>query len=273
MDKLVKGDQQIEVYNVDYALTANEVKARSQLIQQVMDAIMKVETHYGTIPGTNKPTLYKAGADQLGVTFKMAPSYIVEDLSHSDAIRYRIICNLNHHDGTFLGSGVGEASTDEDKYKWRLSLKEEWDETPSDRKRVKWKKGYNKPNERIEQIRTEPADLANTILKMAKKRAHIDATLTATGASDIFAQDLEDGPANVDEVKPKGTEVGKKANAAQIGRLHTIRSKKGVSKEHLEENLKKKFDYTDSIKADLMPITIYNQVCEGLEKMDDKESK
>jgi hypothetical protein len=37
-----------------------------------------------------------------------------------------------------------------------------------------------------------PADVANTILKMAKKRAQIDMTLTATAASDVFEQDLED---------------------------------------------------------------------------------
>jgi hypothetical protein len=34
------------------------------------------------------------------------------------------------------------------------------------------------------------ADVYNTVLKMAKKRAHIDATLTATGAADMFTQDL-----------------------------------------------------------------------------------
>jgi hypothetical protein len=43
--------------------------------------------------------------------------------------------------------------------------------------------------------RMENADLAdtyNTVLKMAKKRTLVDATLTATAASDIFNQDLED---------------------------------------------------------------------------------
>ncbi|MGA9670643.1 MAG: hypothetical protein WBQ94_15640 [Terracidiphilus sp.] len=44
------------------------------------------------------------------------------------------------------------------------------------------------------QVRQEPADLANTILKMAKKRSQIDATLTVTGASSMFEQDLEDLP-------------------------------------------------------------------------------
>ena len=43
-----------------------------------------------------------------------------------------------------------------------------------------------------QQIRSSPADVANTILKMATKRALIALTLVSLGASDIFAQDLED---------------------------------------------------------------------------------
>jgi hypothetical protein len=38
----------------------------------------------------------------------------------------------------------------------------------------------------------DAANIANTILKMAKKRALVDATLSATRASGIFTQDLED---------------------------------------------------------------------------------
>ena len=40
-----------------------------------------------------------------------------------------------------------------------------------------------------------PVDSFNTVLKMAKKRALVDAVLTATAASDLFVQDLEDTPA------------------------------------------------------------------------------
>ena len=46
----------------------------------------------------------------------------------------------------------------------------------------------------MQQVRTNPADIANTVLKMAKKRAQIDLTLTATAASDCFTQDVEDLP-------------------------------------------------------------------------------
>jgi hypothetical protein len=41
-------------------------------------------------------------------------------------------------------------------------------------------------------LNSDPADLKNTIMKMAKKRAKIDATLAATGSSGIFTQDMED---------------------------------------------------------------------------------
>ena len=47
-----------------------------------------------------------------------------------------------------------------------------------------------------------PADNYNTVLKMAKKRALVDAVLTATAASDIFTQDLEDITANIAAVTP-----------------------------------------------------------------------
>jgi hypothetical protein len=39
-----------------------------------------------------------------------------------------------------------------------------------------------------------PADYFNTCLKMAKKRALVDAVLTSTAASDIFTQDIEEDP-------------------------------------------------------------------------------
>jgi hypothetical protein len=59
---------------------------------------------------------------------------------------------------------------------------------------------YSKRDGRTEkkkQVRTNPADVANTILKMAKKRAQVDAVITATAASDIFTQDIEDLPPEV----------------------------------------------------------------------------
>lgn len=186
-------------------LTAQEIRAGVNLIQQVMDAVMKKDVHYGVIPGTQKPTLYKAGAEKILSTFRIAVEPQVEDLSTSDEARFRVVTKGTHQGtGAFLGSGVGEASSNEEKYKWRRAVcDEEWVETPEDRRREKWAKGSNGTYQ-IRQVRTNIADVANTCLKMAKKRSQIDLTLTVTAASDCFSQDLEDMPEEVREAVSGG---------------------------------------------------------------------
>ena len=59
------------------------------LIQEVMQSVMQVDTHYGTIPGCNKPSLYKAGSEVLLTTFRIAVNPEIEDLSGPDVARYR----------------------------------------------------------------------------------------------------------------------------------------------------------------------------------------
>jgi hypothetical protein len=120
----------VEVYG-DRSLTANDVQAQINLMQDVMRSTMIDGTHYGTIPGTKTKSLYKPGAEKLMATFRLA--------------------------------------------KWNGKV------------------------EQKQQVRTNPADVANTILKMAKKRGLVDAILTVTAASDIFTQDIEDLPDEVRE--------------------------------------------------------------------------
>jgi hypothetical protein len=179
--------------------TVEALKAQIQTIQKVMRSVMKKGTHYGTIPGVDsRPTLLKPGSEVLLTTFHISCEPEVDDLSTSDEIRYRVRA-VGRHQGTgiTMGVGVGEASTNEEKYKWRAAVcEQEFDETPDDRKRIKWKRSSGDAY-KIHQIRTNPADIANTVLKMAKKRAQVDMTLTVLGASDCFAQDLEDLPAEV----------------------------------------------------------------------------
>jgi len=182
-------------------LTANDVRAQVNLIQEVMKAVMKKETHYGVIPGCKKPSLYKAGSEVLLTTFRIAVDPQIEDLSTDDEIRYRVRTVGTHQSsGVVVGVGVGECSSGEDKYKWRSAVcDEEWEGTPEDRRRIKYSKYQGKVQKR-KQVRTDPSDVANTVLKMAKKRAQIDLTLTATAASDIFTQDWEDLPEEYREV-------------------------------------------------------------------------
>lgn len=157
------------------------------MVQEVMRAVMKPEVHYGIIPGTDKPTLYKQGAEVLCMAFRVADSYQVEDLSTADVVRYRVTCIGTHQmTGIVLGTGMGEASSGEEKYKWRKAFDDEFNATPENLRRIKKGKYTTK------QVRTEPADLANTILKMANKRAKIAMTINVTACGDMFGQDLED---------------------------------------------------------------------------------
>lgn len=183
--------------------TAAEIRTHVQRIQEVMQAVMIADTHYGTIPGTQKPTLYKAGSEVLLTTFRLAVDPIVEDLSDGEHFRYRVAARGVHQgSGIVVGAGIGEASTAEEKYCWRAAVcQEEFDDADPTRRRVKYAKGRDGGFYTINQIRTNPADLANTVLKMAKKRAQIDLCLTALAASDIFTQDLDDLP---DELRQAG---------------------------------------------------------------------
>lgn len=164
------------------------------VVQEVMRAVMKPDVHYGIIPGTPKPTLYKQGAEVLCMVFRIADTYQVEDLSTADVVRYRITCVGTHQiNNVVLGTGMGEASSGEEKYKWRKAIcKEEFDETPANMRRVKHSRSKGGSTYKQDQIRTETADLANTILKMANKRAKIAMTINVTACGDMFGQDLDD---------------------------------------------------------------------------------
>ena len=178
----------------DRQLTAVDLRAHVNLVQEVMKAVMKDGTHYGVIPGTPKPSLWKPGAEVLAATFRIAVSYRTEDLSTLDVVRYRVTAIGTHQtSGIVMGEGMGECSSGEEKYKWRKAYDEEFNATPEDRKRIKYGKYTAK------QVRTEAADLANTVLKMACKRAQVAMTLNVTAASDIFTQDIEDLP---EELRP-----------------------------------------------------------------------
>jgi hypothetical protein len=91
--------------------------------------------------------------------FRLAPTFEIKVRELEQGHReYEIITTLrNIPTGEIWAQGVGCCSTMESKYKSRI-----------------------------------PVDMYNTILKMAKKRSQADAVLTATGASDIFTQDIED---------------------------------------------------------------------------------
>jgi hypothetical protein len=201
-------------------LATTDVVKHVNSIQRVMKAVMKEETHYGKIPGCKGLSLYKAGAEKLCLTFRLLPTYELECIDLPNGHReYKVRCRLTHGpSGQFVAEGVGSCSTMEAKYRWRQSEIEcPSCGRPLRKSKTEWycwaKKGgcgekFSLDDEMITSQKIEKienpsiADQYNTVLKMAKKRAYVDATITATSASDIFTQDILDP--EVDE-EPEAT--------------------------------------------------------------------
>lgn len=253
------------------SLTASEIRSQVNLIQEVMQAVMKKDTHYGIIPGCQKPSLWKPGAEKLLVTFRVASDPETVDLSTPEVARYRVTRKgFSILTGAAVGSAVGECSSDEDKYKWRGAVCDaEFKAAPEDGRRLK----YRRDGTTVEQVRMNPADVANTILKMADKRAYVALALNVTAASDIFTQDIEDLPegmiqapegksAPVEPPNPKAPaanpNLGPVISEAQAKRFYAIGKSVGKTDEEMHEYLAS----SGIPSSKLIPKSVYDACCE-----------
>lgn len=210
-----------------------EVTSQVAKIQDLMAKVMQRDEHYGVIPGTGKkPSLLKAGAEKLCFVFRLVPSFEVkrDDLPNGHR-EYTVTCTLKTMEGVFAGEGVGSCSTMESKYRYRNAsdyevLDEPIPEDSKERKEEYRKQGFGmkkvdgvwcwvKYTSEGKVENPDIADVYNTVLKMAKKRAHVDATITATAASDIFTQDVEDMPEFEGRAQPNRTEQSRSASPAK----------------------------------------------------------
>ena len=189
---------------------------------------------YGPIPGAGKKkVLLKSGADKLCEIYGLYDEYLVlssvEDWEKG-LFDYTLKCVLkSRRDDSTVGSGVGSCSSFESKYRWRdqkracpncgkptiiraknwtTGEQEGWvcwkKEGKSDGCNTKFKDGDKKIEDQVTGRIENPdiIDSKNTVLKMAKKRAKIDATIGVTRSSGIFTQDLDDLPIPVTPTKP-----------------------------------------------------------------------
>lgn len=191
---------------------------------------------YGIIPGTKKKTLLKSGSDKLCEVYGLYDEYVVissvEDWDKG-LFDYTLKCLLkSRRDDSMVGTGVGSCSSFESKYRWRDQSRS----CPSCKASaiikgseqygggwVCWKKkdGCGKKFEADDKAiigqsvgridNPDIIDIKNTVLKMAKKRAKIDATIGATRSSGIFTQDMEDLAATAPATKaPEEVKVTEK---------------------------------------------------------------
>lgn len=224
--------------------SVDEVVAQIAKIHKLMESVLKEGEHYGVIPGTPKPSLYKPGAEKICFTFRLLPKFDVSQADHPNGHReYTVTCNLYHFDGSWCGQGVGSCSTMESKYRWRKAeircpscgkytiRKSKYADKTTGQKGWYCNKQADGCGAQFEagdpQIEGQDttkkenpdiADQYNTCLKMAKKRAHVDATITTTAASDIFTQDIEEPELPSDQIAILWKEAAERAKSVGMTR-------------------------------------------------------
>jgi hypothetical protein len=194
---------------------AEELVKRLDVIRQAATTAMTKDVDFGVIPGTDKPTLYKPGAEKLSVLFQLDVQITNEKVWGPDDHLTVMSKATAYHapSGTRLGFGEGLCSTREKRYAVRkaervcpecqtpaiIKGKEEYGggwvcfrkkdgcgaKFPDNDQRITGQTVGNVENPDL-------PDLWNTVVKMAEKRARVDVVLAVTGASALFTQDVED---------------------------------------------------------------------------------
>lgn len=173
---------------VEIETIANTMQKIGQM-QAVVQKTLKEGQDYGEVPGTNKPTLLKPGGEKICMLFGLNPEYeflqTTEDYD-KEFFSYNIKCTL-YRNGQAVAQGVGSCNSKEKKYRF-INV----DEIPENY--VGYSEQitdyYGRTKYKINN--SDVCSLVNTILKMAKKRAFIDAVLQVASLSEVFTQDLED---------------------------------------------------------------------------------
>lgn len=224
---MTESNQQLAI--IEGALSIEQLVRQRDLITGAMKNAMTEGQHYGKIAGCgDKPTLLQPGAQLLCTLFRLRPEYEIFEHDLPGAHKgYRVTCRLflmGTEPPMRVGEGVGEASSMESKHRYRnaaAEVKDTGDELPKIYWDIRNKKGdeqakqwlassYDGKNVGPKKIdgawkvveflggndakveNPNPTDVHNTVLKMAKKRAFVDASITATASNDFFTQDLED---------------------------------------------------------------------------------
>ncbi len=197
--------------------------------QKVVQQQLKQNHDYGVIPGTPKPSLLKPGAEKILMLLGLRSEFEIADSTRDfDAgfFQYQIRCSLYKGD-TLITQGIGTANNREKRY-----------------------------------VKQCPYTLDNTVLKMAKKRALVDAALLVGSLSDIFTQDLEDmdlAGEKVSNQKRYATDQDGTISKAQAKRMFALA--KGNSELVKAVIEAKGYEATSDIKK-----TEYEEICNEIEE-------
>ena len=205
------------------AMTIESAVERYQQVTEFVSRVLRSDVDYGVIPGTEKLTLLKPGAEKLTTFFGLSTRFQllerIEDWTGADHggepfFYYLYRCQLYRGD-LLIAESDASCNSRETKYRWReaqrtcpacgqasiIKGREEYrGGWVCFRKRGGCGSKYPDGDETIESQHTgrvfnpDICDQVNTIQKMAQKRSLVAAVLIAVNASEFFTQDVEDLP-------------------------------------------------------------------------------
>lgn len=211
-------------------LTVEEAKQFDDEMNRFIDTVLIAGVDYGIIPNCKKPTLLKSGAEKilnyLGLIARTEVTNRVEDYNVG-FFSYEAKVYLIDYNGVVKGEGIGITNTKEGKY-----------------------------------AKTNGYAVQNTVLKMAKKRALVDAALNVGNLSARFTQDVEDmniepdnvGGKNPEELKPKASAL-KPATKKQLSFLEKLMQEANSSPEAMNRYVQKNYGIEDYHKANSLIVS------------------
>lgn len=152
-------DNAIEVYGGHTEQTLSDTMSRIKAFQNLIRSQFTAGHDYGIVPGSKKPSLLKPGAEKIITLLGLSSDFIITNRERDYSVgfvSYDYECHL-YRRGELITKGYGTCNSKESKYEDRNVY-----------------------------------SIENTVMKMAKKRALVDAALLVGSLSDIFTQDIED---------------------------------------------------------------------------------
>lgn len=198
--------------------------------QKVIQQTLRQNHDYGVVPGTDKPILLKPGAEKILMMMGLQSEFEIVDSTRdfeNGFFQYQVRCKLFKGD-MLITEGLGSCNTKERKY-----------------------------------AKQDPFSIDNTVLKMAKKRALVDAALLVASLSDVFTQDLEDMDLEGQQVSSR-----KKYYTDQDGTISTAQAKRMFALAEGDQDIvrqildKHGYQSTKDVKK-----TDYEKMCTEIEQL------
>jgi|GEM_PF-5900796 len=198
--------------------TTNEMIERHNAVTEYLNSILKQDRDYGAIPGTgDRMTLLKPGAELILTGFGcMAIDEVIQsDSDHNAEIKYSldkwVACDVpkvgGRQDDDEIArrklAGTHRWKKNGNKFDYQEKINESGVALGFYRYVIRTKIVHRQTGEVVgsgigscstaesKYIR-QPRDAENTVLKMAKKRALIDAVLSTFSLSERFSQDMDE---------------------------------------------------------------------------------